>query len=107
MSYAKEHPKDQDRYHPKSHTNYKHLSTLEKNERMKRLHSKCRTLKQEINRIREKLDRALEPRGVSVDEDLQGWYKQWTRGPGTGDPRTHGDPLSKHSIAYVTVNFHT
>jgi len=28
-------------------------------------------------------------------------------GPGIGDPRTHGDPLSQHSIAYITVNFHT
>jgi len=28
------------------------------------------------------------------------WYKQWTRGP-----ETHGDPLSQHSIAYITVNF--
>ena len=37
---------------------------------MKRLHSNCGTLKQEINRIQEKLDRALEPKGVSVDEDL-------------------------------------
>jgi len=25
--------------------------------------------------------------------------------PGTGDLRTHRDPLSKCSIAYVTVNF--
>ena len=36
-----------------------------------------------------------------------GWYKQWAWVPGIGDPRTHGDPLSQHSIAYITVNFHT
>jgi len=55
---------------PKSHTNYKHLTSSEKNECMKRLHSQCKILKQEISRLQEKLDRALEPRGVSVDEDL-------------------------------------
>jgi len=37
----------------------------------------------------------------------RGWYKQWTQGPGTGYPRTHRDPLSQCSNAYVTVNFHT
>ena len=70
MLYAKEHPKDQDRCDPKSHTNYRRLSSSEKNERMKRLHSQCKMLKQEISRIQEKLDHALESRGVSIGEDL-------------------------------------
>ena len=37
---------------------------------MKRLHSQCKVFKQEISRIQEKLDHALEPRGVSIGEDL-------------------------------------
>ena len=37
------------------------------------------------------------------DQPFRGWYKQWTWRPGTGGPRTHRDPLSQYSIAYVTV----
>ena len=70
MLYAKEHPKDYNKCDPSSHTNYRHLNSEEKDERVKRLHKKCITLTQEISRVQAMLDQALEQRGVTVGEDL-------------------------------------
>ena len=70
MLHREKSSKDSDRCDPNSHTNYRFLNTAEKHERMKRLHDQCRSLKQEVGRLQEKLDNALEQRGVSVDEDI-------------------------------------
>ena len=35
-------------------------------------------------------DSTVAVQGVHLDVDKRGSYKQWTRGPGTGDPGTRG-----------------
>ena len=55
---------------PSSHTNYRFLSTSEKDERLQRLHHLHRYDQQKIARLRAALERTIEQRGVVVDDDL-------------------------------------
>ena len=55
---------------PSSHTNYRFLSTAEKDERLQRLHHLHCYDQQKIARLRAALERAIEQRGVAVDDDL-------------------------------------
>ena len=62
--------KDNDKSDPKSHTNYRYLSSPEKHDRLKRLHDQCKVMRQQLSRTQQKLEQALEQRGVSIGEDL-------------------------------------
>jgi len=62
--------KDPDKTNPQSHTNYRHLDTDEKDERMKALHSQNRTCKRQITHLYSRIDNLIEQRSVKVDEDL-------------------------------------
>ena len=55
---------------PSSHTNYRFLSTAEKDKRLQRLHHLHRYDQQKIARLRAALGHAIEQRGVTVDDDL-------------------------------------
>ena len=55
---------------PHSHTNYRYLSTPKKNERLRRLHHQHRLDQLKLSRMQAALERAVEQRGVTVDEDL-------------------------------------
>ena len=69
MLYRLQHTSKDDKTDPKSHTNYRYLSTPEKNERLKKLHDQCKVMKQQLNRTQQKLDEALEQRGVVIHEE--------------------------------------
>ena len=60
---------DSDRSNPQSRTNYRFLTTPEKDRRLRRLHQQSRINQQRANRLR-LLERATEERGMSVDENL-------------------------------------
>lgn len=51
-------------------TNYRYLSTPEKVKRMKKLHEQSRLQSQRISRLKTKIDRAVEERGIAVDDAL-------------------------------------
>ena len=65
-----------DRCHPQSHTNYRFLSTPEKNKRLQQLHQQSRINQQRAQRLKVCLERATELRGTVVDEDLHSDLKQ-------------------------------
>ena len=51
---------------PLSHVNYRFLSTLEKDERLRRLHNLCRLKEKRISRLKRKLASSIEQRGIDV-----------------------------------------
>ena len=53
-----------------SHTNYRYLSTPEKHQRMKSLHHENRLARLRLERLRAKLEEAIESKGVSMDDDI-------------------------------------
>ena len=53
-----------------SHVNYRYLSTPEKVERLRQLRRKNRELQDKIHRLQVKLDKALEKKSVSLDDDI-------------------------------------
>ena len=53
-----------------SHANYRYLSTPEKHERMKNLHQESRVVRKRLLRLDEKLKKAIENKGVSLDTGL-------------------------------------
>ena len=71
----KESRRDTDSCAPDSHVNYRFLSTPEKITRLQRLHSLQRSTKQQLERLKQKLARAIESDGVvvadSMSHDLQ------------------------------------
>ena len=58
------------RVNPQSHTNYRYLSSLEKDKRMKVLHQQSRVAQQQINRLKKKLKNVIEQRSNFVEEEL-------------------------------------
>lgn len=50
-----------------SHTNYRFLRTPEKDERMHQLHRKAKICQQRVNRLKVRLEAAVEQRGILVD----------------------------------------
>lgn len=71
---------DSERSDPKSHTNYRFLTTPEKNKRMQRLHQQNRTKQQHIDRLKTRIEKAIDERGIEVDNDLHSdiWSKSLT-----------------------------
>ena len=64
--------RNDDKCHPESHTNYCRLTPSEKDDRMHQLHQKNRLYKQKIERLKLKLEKAIEERGSVVDNELHG-----------------------------------
>ena len=48
----------------------RYLHTPEKLERLKRLHDQCKAMKQQLSCSKQKLEEALEMRGILIGEDL-------------------------------------
>ena len=55
---------------PQSHTNYRYLSTQEKDKRLQRLHQQHRMSEKKLTRLWAALEQAIEQRAVTVDEGL-------------------------------------
>lgn len=55
---------------PQSHTNYRYFNTPEKKLKFQQLRSKTRVCVQREKRLRERLEKAVEERGVQVSDDL-------------------------------------
>ena len=66
MLYRILHEGKDDRLDCQSHTNYRRLSSEEKSERLKNLHSKTVSLTRKLDRLKAKVDSLIEERGVSV-----------------------------------------
>lgn len=60
----------EDSTQPESHTNYRFLNTPDRKVRVQRLRLKSRMSEQREKRIRERLERIVEERGVEVDREL-------------------------------------
>ncbi len=56
--------------HPQIHTNYRCLSSTEKDQRMKRLHQQSRVIQQQVNRLKNKLEKVIEQRSNFVEDEL-------------------------------------
>ena len=50
-----------------SHTNYRYLSTPEKNEKLKQLHKASRAAKMKVERLKEKLKKEIDKEGVTLE----------------------------------------
>ena len=61
---------DQSPTQPDSHANFRYLNTPQRKKRIERLHVCAKVCQQRVKRLRERLDRAIEERGVEVDADL-------------------------------------
>ena len=61
---------DTDRTHPKSHTNYRYLSSHQKCNRLHQLHKLCRVNQQCTNRLRLTIEKFQGERAMEVDDDL-------------------------------------
>ena len=59
-----------------SHSNYRFLSSPEKNERLHQLHHQARLSQQRVRRLKECLEGVAEDRSVTVDSDLHDDLKQ-------------------------------
>ena len=62
--------KDTDKSSPQSHTNYRYLSSPEKSQRLLRLHQHNRVLQQQIDRLKLRIEKLVDQRGIQVDESL-------------------------------------
>lgn len=62
--------KDGDKAHPSSHTNYRFLNTPEKVERLHRLHQSVKVNRQQLHRLRARLELIIQERGLEVDGEL-------------------------------------
>ena len=75
---------------PQSHTNYRYLSTPEKDKRLQRLHHQHRMSEKKLTRLRAALKQAIEQRAVTVDEglhqDLQEIIRENYKGVGDAHP---------------------
>lgn len=60
-----------DRSHPSSHANYRYLTSPEKNERLHRLHNLTRSSAKQLQRMKDKIAKATEAKGIEVDTTLQ------------------------------------
>ena len=58
-----------DKTAPDSHVNYRFLSSAEKLDRLKRMHSQIRSSRVLTNRLKAKLELAVEKEGITVDND--------------------------------------
>ena len=72
MLYRIEHQesKETDKTDPSSHTNYRFLSSKEKSERLKNLHDQARVMQQNINRLRDQINKQIDEKGTEVEDDL-------------------------------------
>lgn len=72
MLYRVEHgrPKDTEKCHPESHTNYRYLSSPEKIARLKNLHDHARLMQQNVNRLNAKIRKLIDDNGTEVDDNL-------------------------------------
>ena len=75
---------------PQSHTNYRYLSTPEKDKHLQHLHHQHRMSGKELARLRAALEQAIEQRAVTVDEglhqDLQDLITENYKGVGDAHP---------------------
>jgi hypothetical protein len=62
----------EDSSHPDSHTNYRYLNTPEKRRRMQSLRQKVNVSQVQVKRMKEKIEKLVEKRGIEVDSDLHG-----------------------------------
>jgi len=60
-----------DQSHPSSHANYRYLTSPEKNERLHRLHNLTRSSAKQLQRMKDKIAKATEAKGIEVDTTLQ------------------------------------
>ena len=58
------------RTHPSSHTNYSAISTPDKDERLRRLHSEAKSCKRRVDRLKERICVAATAAKANVDESL-------------------------------------
>ena len=65
-----------DRTNPSSHTNYLHLTSEEKDERLHRMHHETRMCKQQIRRLQEAIADSTATDGVNLDEELHNDFSQ-------------------------------
>ncbi len=61
--------KSTDRTAPSSHTNYRYLSSPEKNDRLRQLHQENRSAHKKIERLKAKLADVIAKRGVSLESE--------------------------------------
>ena len=59
-----------DRTHPSSHTNYRYLSSHEKDERLHRMHMQVKITGHQIKRLQEKINYVVSENGVQLEGDL-------------------------------------
>ena len=62
--------KDPDKTDCQSHTNYRFLTSPEKIQRMKALHSQARSAKRHISRVHDRIGILIDQRSVEVEDDL-------------------------------------
>ena len=73
MLYRIEHqePKQvEERTNPRSHTNYRFLSSQEKTARLKNLHDQARTMQQAIDCLRDQVKKLIDENAKEVEDDL-------------------------------------
>lgn len=70
------HVQKDERTHPSSHTNYSYLSTLEKNEHLRHLHTESKIAKSRISHLQRNIMEVTNDDGVILDEDLHDDVKQ-------------------------------
>ena len=59
-----------DRTAPNSHVNYRYLTDVEKDDRLKRMHTQQRVSKQQVKRLKDKLASIIEEKGIIVDSEI-------------------------------------
>ena len=62
--------KDRESSHPESHTNYRYLNTPQKKVRMQSLRQKVNVCQVRVKRLKERIAKQAEERGIEVDSDL-------------------------------------
>ena len=68
--------KEQSHFDISSHINYRFLTTPEKDQRLRELHSQHRNTTKRMKRVQDKLAVAIEEKGISVDESMHGDLRQ-------------------------------
>ena len=65
-----ERPKDTEKSHPESHTNYRFLSSPEKTARLTNQHKHTRLMQQTINHMNAKIKKLIDNNGTELDDDM-------------------------------------